>query len=88
MSEYTGVMKTSSSLIVKFVIMLEKGEEESYTLLLNGSCRLIFSLVMSISKFLKIHQKTIRVQLRKGPHFVLFILCVCHHGNSLSGLQT
>ena len=28
MSEYTGVMKTSSSLIVKFVIMLEKGEEE------------------------------------------------------------
>ena len=28
---------------------------------------------MSISKFLKIHQKTIRVQLREGPHFMLFI---------------
>ena len=39
----------------------------------SGYARLIVSLVMSNSKFLKMHQKTIRVQLREGPHFVLFI---------------
>ena len=41
---------------------------------------IIVSLVMSISKFLKMHQKTIRVQLHEGPHFVLFIrLLACTH---------
>ena len=47
---------------------------------------IIVSLVMSISKFLKMHQKNIRVQLREGPHFVLFIImvpvyCDSYHNN-------
>ena len=52
-------------------------QQLSHTLLLNVAADfIIVSLVMSISKFLKMHQKTIRVQLREGPHFVLFILSV------------